>query len=83
MAETQAAKIARLDQWTKDHEKNCEARLAEIRDSIGGVRDDMKWLQRMMFGLLIGVIGWLAVQLWNSRDFVRPQAVAVAQVPNG
>lgn len=45
----------------KDHDKLCAERYGELKG-------DVRWVIRGIFGLLIGVVAWLAVQLWNGSQ---------------
>jgi hypothetical protein len=71
--------VARHGEWIEGHEKRCEERYSAIQSDIGEIRDDLKTATRMLFGLLIAVIGWCAVQLWNGRGAPPAMPIAVAE----
>lgn len=47
-------------QWIKGHEDRCAERYGELKS-------DMKMVRNGIIALMIGVMGWLAVQLWNTK----------------
>ncbi len=49
-------RVTALEEWVKGHEALCA-------DRYNALRGDMRWIIRGLFGMLIGVAGWLAVQL--------------------
>ena len=69
-------RVTALEQWTRGHEALCAERYSDLKEN-------MRWLVRGVFGLLIGIVAWLGVQLWNGaqariseleRAAVRPPA---------
>lgn len=54
-------RVTALEQWTRGHEALCAERY-------GDLKENMRWLVRGVFGLLIGVVAWLGVQLWNGAQ---------------
>ena len=66
------------------HEELCAERYARIHDSIGDLKAGAKWI----IGLLVVMLGWFAVQVWDGNKAaiaaanIRPGvAVAVASAP--
>jgi hypothetical protein len=68
-------RVSRVEAWISGHEALCAERY-------GGLKSDLRWLIRGVFGMLIGIVAWLAVQLWNGRMAAPPQ-VAPAAMPQG
>lgn len=54
-------RVGSLETWVEGHEKLCAERY-------GDLKSDVAWLIRGVFGLLIAVIAWLAIQLWNGAQ---------------
>lgn len=53
-------RMSSVEAWITGHEALCAERY-------GGLKSDLRWLIRGVFGMLIGIVAWLAVQLWNGR----------------
>lgn len=54
-------RVARVESWIEGHENLCAERF-------GSIRDTQKLLVGLMITTMLAVLGWLAVQLWNTRD---------------
>lgn len=54
-------RLSELETWVKDHDKLCA-------DRYGDIKSDMRSVLRLGVALLFGIIGWLAVQLWNGSQ---------------
>ena len=72
-------RVSALEEWVKGHEALCAERY-------GDLRDNMRWLIRGVFGMLIGITAWLGVQLWTGQTarvsaLERPDATAVVVQP--
>jgi hypothetical protein len=78
--ETPGERLTALEQWVKGHEQLCAERY-------GDLRENMRWLVRGVFGLLVGVVAWLGVQLWAGAqarvDALERAAAAAAAAPHG
>jgi hypothetical protein len=75
---TMGERMSGVEAWITGHEALCAERY-------GGLKSDLRWLIRGMFGMLIGIMAWLAVQLWNGRvpalQPAPPAAVPQNQAP--
>jgi predicted negative regulator of RcsB-dependent stress response len=68
------------------HEDLCAERYSNIHDKLGELRDDAKNTGRLVVGVLLALLGWMAVQLWNGQAVNPPSkaqalATVVAAVP--
>jgi hypothetical protein len=54
-------RVSSVEAWISGHEALCAERY-------GGLKSDLRWLIRGVFGMLIAIVAWLAVQLWNGRS---------------
>jgi hypothetical protein len=71
--------VAEHGAWIKGHEKRCEERYSVIQNNIGEIRSDLKTARNLLVSLLIGVVGWLLVQIYNGQkvaDSASASAVA-------
>jgi len=64
-------RVTALEEWMKGHEALCAERYGDLKDTV-------TWLVRGVFGMLIGIVAWLAVQLWNGSQ-LRVEALERAQ----
>lgn len=67
-------RLSALEEWVKGHEALCAERYGDLKDTV-------TWLVRGVFGLLLGILAWLAVQLWSAaqaRIYALEQARAAA-----
>ncbi len=63
--EPMGERVSALEEWVKGHEVLCAERYGDLKDTV-------TWLVRGVFGLLVAIVAWLAIQLWNgSQDRVR------------
>jgi hypothetical protein len=70
---TMGERMSSIEAWITGHEALCAERY-------GGLKSDLRWLIRGVFGMLIGIVAWLAVQLWNGRGPApQPPPVTVLQ----
>lgn len=65
-------RMSAVEEWISGHEALCAERY-------GGLKGDLRWLIRGVFGMLIGIVAWLAVQLWNGRADAPAPPVTVVQ----
>ena len=66
--------VDRVEAAQNTHEKECALRYGELNASIRDLKDGMKWVIRLAVGIMLGLIGWLAVQLWEAEGRNPPQA---------
>lgn len=59
--------IDRVDKAQTGHERECALRYKALNDSIADLKEGMKWVIRLAVGIMIALIGWLAVQLWEAE----------------
>ncbi len=59
--------VDRVEAAQNTHERECALRYGELNASIRDLKDGMKWVIRLAVGIMLGLIGWLAVQLWESE----------------
>ncbi|MCR5876988.1 hypothetical protein [Phenylobacterium sp. J367] len=66
-----ASALARADsahQKIESHEELCAERYRAINDTLGELKSGATWQNRWLLGLLIALVGWMGVQLWNGRN---------------
>ena len=68
--------IDRVEANQESHEKQCALRYGELTVAIGELKDGQKEMRRLAMGILIAMVGWLAVQLWNDVNIEIDQAQA-------
>lgn len=59
--------IDRVDAAQDAHERECALRYGELNTSIADLKDGMKWVIRLAVGIMLSLIAWLAIQLWNTK----------------
>jgi hypothetical protein len=62
--------MARADsahQKIEDHERLCAERYANINAHLGELKDGAKTQSRLVIGVLLALLGWMAVQLWDGQ----------------
>ena len=72
--------IDRVEANQESHEKQCALRYGELTTSIGELKDGQKEMRRLAIGILIAMVGWLAVQLWEDVGANPAQAKTAEQV---
>lgn len=60
--------IDRVDAAQDKHEAECALRYGELNASIRDLKDGMKWVIRLGVGIAFGLMGWMAVQLWDHTQ---------------
>ena len=68
--------IDRVEADQTRHEAECALRYKELTGAIVDLRDSQKQTHRLAVGILLSVVGWLAVQLWNDANMRIDQAQA-------
>lgn len=61
---TVAGAYAKID----SHERECTLRYTALNNSIADLKDGMKWVIRLAVGIMLSLIAWLAVQLWDANN---------------
>ena len=61
VSEPMGERVSSLEEWVKGHEALCAQRYGDLKDIV-------IWLVRGVFGLLIAIVAWLVVQLWNGNQ---------------
>lgn len=61
---TVAGAYAKID----SHERECTLRYEALNASIRDLKDGMKWVIRLAIGIMLSLIGWLSVQLWDASN---------------
>lgn len=69
MSETIESRMHAAENWIAQHELRCAERYGELKVTVG-------WLVRGVFGMLLAIIAWLGIQLWNGSQ---AQIVALQQ----
>lgn len=59
--------VDRLEGSQNAHERECALRYGELNTSIADLKDGMKWVIRLAVGIMLSLIAWLAIQLWNTK----------------
>lgn len=62
--QTVAGAYAKID----SHERECTLRYEALNSSIRDLKDGMKWVIRLAVGIMLSLIGWLGVQLWEANN---------------
>ena len=57
--ESMPERVTALEAWVKGHEALCAQRYGDLKDTV-------TWLVRGVFGMLVAILAWLAIQLWNG-----------------
>ncbi|QTC88118.1 hypothetical protein [Brevundimonas pondensis] len=73
--QTVAGAYAKID----SHERECTLRYEALNNSIRDLKDGMKWVIRLAIGIMLSLIGWLAVQLWDANNARIDQAASHAE----
>jgi hypothetical protein len=55
------SRMSAAETWIRQHDERCAERYGELKDTVA-------WLVRGVFGMLVGIVAWLAVQLWNGAQ---------------
>lgn len=71
--------IDRVDAAQDKHEAECALRYGELNASIRDLKDGMKWVIRLAVGIVLGLMSWMAVQLWDHTHEDIRQAAAEAR----
>lgn len=73
--ETIGERMKGAETWIEDHEKQCADRYLGIQKSIdrlegglGGVQGTLRTLSRGAFLLLLSILGWCLVQMYNGMQ---------------
>lgn len=48
------------------HEQLCAERYANIHSALGDIKGEQRMVRNAAFGLVVAMIGWMAVQLYDS-----------------
>lgn len=59
--ETIETRMSVAEDWIRNHDLRCAERYGELRATVG-------WLVKGVFGMLLAIIAWLAIQLWNGSQ---------------
>ncbi len=59
--ESMPERVSALEEWVKGHEALCAQRYGDLKDTV-------TWLVRGVFGMLLAIVAWLAIQLWNGSQ---------------
>lgn len=59
------------------HEDLCAERYSRINTTLGELKDGQKAHSKAAWGIVLALLGWMAVQLWNGQQPAAPAPVAV------
>lgn len=54
-------RMTAAETWMAEHDERCAERYGELKDTVN-------WLVRGVFAMLVAIIAWLAIQLWNGSQ---------------
>lgn len=74
---SQAERLAAVEQRITDHESRCEERLVEIKKTAGATLLAVEGLKTRIGAVVLALLAWALVQLWTA------QQAAVAARPSG
>ena len=55
------SRMSAAETWIRQHDERCAERYGELKDTVS-------WLVRGVFGMLVAIVAWLAIQLWNGSQ---------------
>jgi predicted negative regulator of RcsB-dependent stress response len=59
--------VAGAYQKIESHEELCVERYDRINEKLGELTDGAKTQNRLMVSVLLALLGWMALQLWNGQ----------------
>lgn len=65
---TLGERIAAVEKWQEGHDKLCALRYGEIGTAIGGLKTGINKAVWLGATVLIGLVGWMGVQLWQGQQ---------------
>jgi hypothetical protein len=71
--------IDRLDADQSKHEDECTIRYVQLNQNIAELKDGMKWVIRLAIGIMVALIGWLLVALYENNATMIERAAAGAE----
>lgn len=71
-------RLARAEEWITGHEKRCEDRQAAIEGAISDLKGATAGLTKGAWGIVLALLGFMAVQLYTDMRRPAPAAVAIA-----
>jgi hypothetical protein len=54
-------RMTAVETWMAQHDERCAERYGELKETVN-------WLVRGVFAMLVAIIAWLAIQLWNGSQ---------------
>jgi len=66
MSQTQAERLAALQQRLSDHEARCEERLAEIKSTVASTLRAIEGLKSRSWGVVAALLAWALAQVWSA-----------------
>jgi hypothetical protein len=60
-SESLDGRVSALEAWTRGHDDICALRYSDLKGVV-------TWLVRGVFSLLVAIVAWLAIQLWNGEQ---------------
>ena len=51
----------------ESHEDLCAERYRTIHETLGDMKADAKTQNKLIIGVLLALVGWMGVQLWNGQ----------------
>lgn len=71
--------IDRVAAEQEKHEDECTIRYGQLNDNIADLKDGMKWVIRLAIGIMVALIGWLLVALYENNATMIERAAAGAE----
>lgn len=59
--------MALTEKGLADHEARCDERQGQMRADIKEVRETLKSLSRSGWGVVLALLAWAAVNIWNGQ----------------
>ena len=63
-------RMTAAETWMAQHDERCAERYGELKETVN-------WLVRGVFAMLVAIIAWLGIQLWNGSQ-ARLNALEIA-----
>lgn len=70
--------VDRVDADQSAHERVCAERYTRIDEALGDMKSRNTRIETAVWGIVIAVLGYLAVQVWEGRNLQVPQTPSVA-----
>jgi hypothetical protein len=73
--------VAGAYQKIESHEELCAERYETIHEKLGDLKTNAGAQNKMLLGVLLALLGWMALQLWDGQVTHRPAPAAAISAP--